>query len=866
MPVVDVGVHLDDTYACLHPDALIETTVASEWPQHYWRRANSYTCQRGFAPGVAYLLMAKRDVDAIDKNAAHTITFSAGAEYVRLVKMYFVKATCMSGLISETSPYLVELRDCRVLCEMTSYNKRINVRQSLAPIGSETTPDLYYSESLNSGALWTWNTLVANIWTTMPSGVTATAPTFPVTPEGSPENLRFDGYSAWEALKVVLRVNQMTLAYDPSSGEFSIVKPDDQNGEELGLLVDVHGRRVYDFEPIEGDAAKEVEKVDVVFRVVDKYTGQGWDQSRDDRSFEGDVHIETVATGIAGAVVGTRRIVRDSMLAIKLENGSIDNTSELSSRATQLAGALYATHTKINRYYGLVTSIVPGAGIGMVRWRQYSTRSQPSGGVEVGGMITEISTGGNDIAAEFGRDELPQARWPDYQLETYLGKLDDNIEAMSDSDEPGVGTVSIYGIDKDSPQVVQDMGWNVEAMNPLDIDRGSTEFSLLHRDPYSRQFMLGAPGMGDIDVIWCKPYSGTWGKGQLVFPYEEVSSPYSTTLNGLQLTQRKNRRFNAYRFDEVWAQHVDANGNPCRHLPGMAGVALQTAGNTTDYWPVAIGGVVPAIIATEDMAIAGVRPEWAYVFPQDQGDVTGKTTRPPYLYGSQCREWWNTPHLNINDGANYPIDDSWYFSQTPRARILSWNNWDNATNNLATSVDQYNWAWVQLIPPRTKYGVEVAVNATNQDPSGFTYGADLGAKYYDSPDAMFTIDGDGFLEALGTFRVRLRCAIDLTWTPGSATANQINIYWVRNNATISAITSSNLIYASKVRDVVTSTGSGTFYLTYHMELELYVTIGDTITVYPTDGSDIEIDYLIVQAEHVDELVTPGCTQIWLNPP
>jgi hypothetical protein len=99
------------------------------------------------------------------------------------------------------------------------------------------------------------------------------------------------------------------------------------------------------------------------------------------------------------------------------------------------------------------------------------------------------------------------------------------------------------------------------------------------------------------------------------------------------------------------------------------------------------------------------QPEWCYVFPYyNDTDEANKLTRPRYLYGSQCREWWQTPGSALNNTNVDYVHEDWMFSQTPRARVVSWINWNDSS--VGANVKEADWAWVELMPPQTKFGRE----------------------------------------------------------------------------------------------------------------------------------------------------------------
>lgn len=378
---------------CLDPGTLAEQIDEHNLPNDFWYRANSYECPRGPDPGRAWFLITRKDLDAIDKNLFVPAIFRSNQGNVTIAKLLFFKATCMSAGISPTdqaAAYLAEFVDPRHVLAMSTIGSgtagagQYNCR--LGAVEGATSTDLYFSESLNSGSLWTWAGLIADLWAKLPSGPAGSAPTLPYTPDGSPEGFRFVGVSAWQALHEVLEKISCTTKYNPITNLFSIIKLGSTQSSLTSTLDGLAERLLYSFWPVEGNAARVPETIRVFFHRYDEHFAVTIDTPRTGSASMQPAYSVDKASGSSGAIAGTILSLWDDLPAIYDKTATLTNSSALSARATEVAANLVLSMTTGDarmkrKFSGIVDTVLPGEEITKTIWRDYG---------EGEGVVTEV--------------------------------------------------------------------------------------------------------------------------------------------------------------------------------------------------------------------------------------------------------------------------------------------------------------------------------------------------------------------------------------------------------------------------------------------------------------------------------------------
>lgn len=403
----------------LHPGDAFGAVMEQSTPVDFWQRANSYTCPLGAEPGVAWLLMKRRDLDALDPTAFHELKWTEegiekGKAFKRtltipsllIVKSYTINLA-LAG--DKKAARLVEFRDRRHLFRMSSINKQYNVR---IPAPSTTSgADRYYQESLlasnGSFVLWTWQTILDDLFDQLPDPGELQAvignPVLAFSPEEPPEGFRFIGENAWDAIDVVLKKIHGAAQYDPVTD--AVNEYIDTAASQPGFLETVDGlshRLMYDYDADDPTRdytlAKFPETVRVFFNRRELYHGIEKDTVQIGNWEMEPVVSKDFATGITGVHSGSVLRVWDDLLA-EFDSGGVNfNSGALQVRANAVGGNIKNTFTfdRMRRMFsGLVFESPPiegmeelgpgpfvtGSQVSEITWRDYGDET---------GLVTEI--------------------------------------------------------------------------------------------------------------------------------------------------------------------------------------------------------------------------------------------------------------------------------------------------------------------------------------------------------------------------------------------------------------------------------------------------------------------------------------------
>lgn len=193
----------------LNPALLAE----SESTNRDWLRlANSISCPRGGQSGEAHFLVSSATLAALDLKSPITITCENEGAKVTWQKYYCIRT---QAITAEASPsHWITLADRRSVVSMstgTTGTMRYNLRD---------TPSSYIDYTTNGGTPWTWIEVIQQLWALLPAEA-GFCPSFAFS-GSTPENLVFDGMSAWDAINQVLTAIGCAVCLDPIAGTFSI--------------------------------------------------------------------------------------------------------------------------------------------------------------------------------------------------------------------------------------------------------------------------------------------------------------------------------------------------------------------------------------------------------------------------------------------------------------------------------------------------------------------------------------------------------------------------------------------------------------------------------------------------------------------
>jgi hypothetical protein len=346
-------------------------------------KVSAFTLPLGREPGRGAVLMVRSDLDSLDQNSFQQLVWTSDFDTLTIQSLIITRAIALNKALT-TDPnalFMVELADKRHVFPFSSIDSQYNVRMP-AP-SALTGPSLYYPESLNSGALWTWDTMVGDIWDELPDDA-GTAPSLPYTPNGDPDGFRFIGVSAWHALHAVLDKLQVAVSYDPIENEFSFVRlGTTQSGlsDSLDDLLEA-GRLLYDFDPTESDLARMPETIRVFFRRQEALNDEAFAHgTEDDTSRSGNWESspsisKDVATGVSGVAAGSVLPVWDDLPALVDDAGTNTNSGALVTRANEVAQNIEARITTSDasqrkHFSGITKDILPGSEVDSVAWQDF---------------------------------------------------------------------------------------------------------------------------------------------------------------------------------------------------------------------------------------------------------------------------------------------------------------------------------------------------------------------------------------------------------------------------------------------------------------------------------------------------------------
>lgn len=353
---------------CLEPFRLWEQCNAKGIPTDSWLgKANSYRCPLGMDAGRAYVLIRKEQLnDLYLSGVGHTITFTSPDQPAIVLKGFsIVRATAIipSQQNDLNMPFLVELADKRHLFKMTTIDKSYNVRSTP---GSET----FYPNSLNGGLKWSWQGMVTDIWEhavlTFQTGIA-----LPFAPMPFPEEFKFWGMYAWDALGIVLDRLGCALKYDPTLDvdPFTIVRIGVDDAAEAAGEVLYNDRRLWDEYPIEPAKGRIPQFVRVQFLKQPQQAGTSPWLTKD------ETDTSTDPTPIEDVELGSTFIVKDDLPALYDSNGTLTNDADLETRAEERAADVFRQLKKgstrlVKVFKGALSDagLLPGPRIKATAW------------------------------------------------------------------------------------------------------------------------------------------------------------------------------------------------------------------------------------------------------------------------------------------------------------------------------------------------------------------------------------------------------------------------------------------------------------------------------------------------------------------
>lgn len=383
-------------------------------PQEF-ARANSFLCPRGRQPGRGWLVMRRKDAEALDKAVTHTLTFRDGDRTLELKGLVYVTSRCLTVGAVNRDPdgaHLAEVADERWLAANPLYQHGLTKSYNVvAPdYRAATDADRWITTTINGAAPWTWRTLLADLWGRLPAAaVAAPCPDLALVPDLGepyvPHNWRFVGEPVWDALNDVLEHLSLALALDPTkalnaAGRFRVVDPGSADGalDALHKKAAAGGWMLYDNAAVDNPEARLPAWVRVEFPAPPRHHG-GERATGDDGGqwpaspAYANRYANPYANGQAGVVHTLWSDFEVHTLAngTRLDGDTYGCTLKADVWGQWLSDGWFRTlHAGgvplLQRIYLGAWPFLPGSMLSGVAWRQGDWKGQPS-------LLTEVVRG-----------------------------------------------------------------------------------------------------------------------------------------------------------------------------------------------------------------------------------------------------------------------------------------------------------------------------------------------------------------------------------------------------------------------------------------------------------------------------------------
>ena len=190
--------------------------------QTWVARCNRFLNPLGQSPCAGYLLMMRKDMEALETSASHTLRIEQpGLPTIECKRLLITHGQAVfNANDSRDMMYVVEIADRRWYGASGYYNLDfVSTAVDMFNIPAGVYPGDYYDDSTNSGTPYTWQEMLDEVW---PAWLSTTAPTLPYTPHETPIGFDFRGSSPYEAVGIILSRIGCALRYVPSTGEYEV--------------------------------------------------------------------------------------------------------------------------------------------------------------------------------------------------------------------------------------------------------------------------------------------------------------------------------------------------------------------------------------------------------------------------------------------------------------------------------------------------------------------------------------------------------------------------------------------------------------------------------------------------------------------
>lgn len=407
------SLHTFGGFPCLNSRMLSRQRKTSEIIRN---RANSYRCPTGSAWGQGWCLLTGENLAKLTPSTPYAFTMKSGTDSITLAKAYVLRIVCVSpgsadpvaspfntgsffssGTLDRNGAYLVEFVDRRYfLSRFTTIAKVYNFRCLSTQVGTVNAAE-FYVDSLNSGSLWTWSTLLDSIWSQMGSLATTITSNFGTLqyPSNVPENLSFLGISAWNAFNQVVEMIGGTLVYNPTTDNFTLT-PSSTTQISTSQKNQLRKIRVFDYDTQEEAVPNLPANYVVYFQRQEKYAGtepeNGFATGSVNSWLPNSVTSVTVGTttipGLARVttIPGTSEALWSPKPAFIKPDGSLLSSATVNSEALAIASAVAKSRYENSGkaiFDGLPEMLRPGSELKIVVYRDFPDDT---------GCVTEVTS------------------------------------------------------------------------------------------------------------------------------------------------------------------------------------------------------------------------------------------------------------------------------------------------------------------------------------------------------------------------------------------------------------------------------------------------------------------------------------------
>jgi hypothetical protein len=363
-------------------------------PSPQFFRANCLVNPLGESCARAWVLLLRSQVNGLDLNALHNLTFwdqrNTKLTAQNLIVTREPENISPGGPNDRNAAYLVELADARWRVSNPYYqipaNKQYNVR---APAYGGEYLAASCSDGVSTG--WTWSGMIGDLWGLL-AGQLGAYPGIPWTPNGTPEGWVFAGVAAWPALCRVLWRIGCAVKWNPTAGTYTIVQVGAADAATTATLAAADQpplRKLIDaeFQPL--NRARIPEKYRVFFHHTDFHYGTEETTQQTAAAWSTQAaNFVDVASGATGAEAGTLGILWDDLPALFDSTGAQLNAAAMATRAAERAAdavrMMQAGGARLRKVYSGLVNVAPGSILKGVAWRS------DAGGEAKDGIVTEI--------------------------------------------------------------------------------------------------------------------------------------------------------------------------------------------------------------------------------------------------------------------------------------------------------------------------------------------------------------------------------------------------------------------------------------------------------------------------------------------